>query len=132
MSSNITEAPRRKVSEIKKILNDKVGGISDEFISNNDLKELIKLLKPVSKWDNIKKGGEAALPSGDAFAAFNRICDYLSNLGVYIVSVGELESFVKDVGGHGPEWVNAVLEKHSNLDDAVYNEVKTFVKKLEL
>ena len=130
LSSNITEVPRRKVSELKKMLNDKVDEVSGEFISNADIKELIKLLKPVSKWDNIKKGGEAALPSGDAFSAYNRIRDYLSSLGVYIVSVGELEGFVKDVGGHGPEWVNAVLEKHSNLEDAVYDEVKSFVKKI--
>ena len=45
-----------------------------------------------------------------------------------MVSVGELECFVKEVGGHGPEWANTVLETYPDLDNEVYDEVKKFVK----
>ena len=46
--------------------------------------------------------------------------------------VGELEGFVKEIGGHGPEWVNEVFEKYSNLDDPVYQQAKDFIQGIEL
>ena len=49
-----------------------------------------------------------------------------------MVSVGELECFVKEVGGHGPEWANTVLETYPDLDNEVYDEVKKFVKQILL
>ncbi|MCR6639719.1 MAG: hypothetical protein NVV82_12240 [Sporocytophaga sp.] len=33
-----------------------------------------------------------------------------------ILEVGELESFVKSVGNHGPKWVNEVLAKDLTSD----------------
>ena len=42
--------------------------------------------------------------------------------------VGELECFVKEVGGHGPEWTNSVLETFPDLQDEVYDEIKEFVR----
>jgi len=48
------------------------------------------------------------------------------------VSVGELECFIKEVGDHGPDWTNKVLEKYPDLDDAVYAGIKEFVSSLNL
>jgi len=54
----------------------------------------------------------------------------LNSAGIFIVPVGELECFIKEVGGHGPEWTNTVLEKYPDLDNEVYDEIKSFVKKV--
>ena len=40
----------------------------------------------------------------------------LEEKGFLILEVGELESFVKNVGNHGPKWVNEVLGKDLKLD----------------
>lgn len=50
----------------------------------------------------------------------------------FIVPVGELECFVREVGGHGPEWANTVLERYPNLDDAVYHRITEFIESMEL
>ena len=42
------------------------------------------------------------------------------------------ECFIKEVGGHGPDWVNTVLEKYPNLDDPVYKEISKFVQSINL
>ena len=46
--------------------------------------------------------------------------------------VGELECFIKEVGGHGPEWSNAVLEKYPDLNDEVYAKIRNFIKEMNL
>lgn len=50
----------------------------------------------------IKSAGISAIPAGDASFAFKRLNLTLQLNGIYIVPVGELECFIKDVGGHGP------------------------------
>lgn len=37
-------------------------------------------------------------------------------------------SFVKEVGGEGPEWVNKVLESHTDLSDPAYERIKEFIR----
>ena len=36
--------------------------------------------------------------------------------------------FVKSVGGHGPNWVNKVLEKYPDFNNEIYNDIKDFVR----
>ncbi len=109
---------------------DRVLNASDsQFLSNKELKEINDSIKTISKWYNIKKSGVSSLPAGDATTAFKKLDKVLRNAGIYLVPVGELECFVKEVGGvHGPEWVNSVLEKYPDLEDEVYGEIKDFIK----
>ena len=97
---------------------------------NLSLKEINTIkaeLKTESKWEALKRNGITALPSGDATVAFQRLDQVLRNAGIFIVPVGELECFVKQVGGHGPDWVNKVLETYPDLDNEVYDEIKKFI-----
>ena len=48
------------------------------------------------------------------------------------MTVGELECFVKAVGGHGPEWVNTVLESYPDLDADIYTDARDFISAMEL
>lgn len=90
------------------------------------------LCRTVSKWDNIKHSGEAVIPAGDATNAYKRLKKELVNHKIYLVPVGELEGFVKEVGGHGPNWVNDVLEAYPDLSSDVYNQVKDFIRSIGL
>lgn len=101
-------------------------------LSAKDVSEIRDAVKTVSKWDNIKRCGSAAIPAGDATAAYGRIEEALRRIGIYIVHVGELECFVREVGGHGPEWVNAVLEAYPDLDSGVYSMINNFIKNIGL
>ncbi len=101
-------------------------------LSNSEIISLNEALKTISKWAVLKENGIMALPHGDATIAFGRINRTLQENGIYIVPVGELECFVKEVGGHGPEWVNKVLESYPNLNDTVYNRIKEFISSINL
>ena len=101
-----------------------------EYLSNSEIKEIKASVSVISKWDGIKKGGISALPSGNATLEYKKMDNLLNSAGIFIVPVGELECFIKEVGGHGPEWTNTVLEKYPDLDNEVYDEIKSFVKKV--
>ncbi len=101
-------------------------------LSSNEISKIKEALKTDSKWDGIKRTGFSAIPAGDATCAINRINNKLESAGIFLVPVGELECFIKEVGDHGPSWVNKVLEAYPNLDDPVYNQIQGFVENLGL
>ncbi len=101
-----------------------------EYLSSKEIKEIKESINVVSKWDGIKKGGIAAIPAGNATLEYKKIDELLNLAGIFIVPVGELECFIKEVGGHGPEWTNTVFEKFPDLNNKVYDAIKDFMKKV--
>lgn len=76
--------------------------------------------------------GSAAIPSGDPTNSFKKMDQILREHGIYIVPVGELECFIKEVGEHGPKWVNKVLEQYGDLDHEIYAQITQFVRDMKL
>ncbi|MDP4532520.1 AAA family ATPase [Marinobacter salarius] len=97
-----------------------------EALTRSDVKQIQEVLKRASPWKTIKSAGKSVIPSGGAYAAFEEIIRKFSEVGIHVLEVGELEGFVRDVGGHGPKWVNAVLEQYS-LEDQVLQQARDFV-----
>ncbi len=62
------------------------------------------------------------MPAGDASSSYHKLNKKLEEVGIFMVQEGELESFVKQVGGHGPDWTNTVLETYPDLEDDVYKK----------
>ena len=101
-------------------------------LTSSEIKEIRDVISTTSKWTPIKNGGVSALPAGDATQAFGNIDSKLRQQGMYIVPVGELECFIKEIGGHGPDWVNKVLETYPNLEDATYTTIREFISSMNL
>ena len=80
----------------------------------------------------IKKSGIRALPNGDAQEAIDSLNTALQQAGIHIPLVGELENFIPKVGGLGPSWVEDVLDKYPDLNDGVYEDVKQFIKTMNI
>lgn len=129
---NNLHSPKERIKRVdaKTIINTILDKHKDIYVSNNDLSEIEGAIKTISKWTPLKKGGISVLPSGNATNSFKHIDQILQDNGFYIVPVGELECFIKEVGGHGPDWVNTVLEKHPDLNDVVYDKIKSFISNL--
>ena len=103
-----------------------------KFLSNSEIDKIKDSIRVTSKWETLKKGGVTAIPSGDATKSFETINKKLKKYGIYIVTEGELENFIKAIGGHGPDWVNKVLEAYPNLNDDIYSDLRKFVIELDL
>ena len=113
-------------SELKNIL----GNGSNEILNKDELKAISELGKTTSKWDTLKKFGTAGAPPGDGSAALGRIMSNLKELGIYLVPVGELENFVKDIGDHGPAWVEKVLESYPDFSAEVFAGIRDFMSEV--
>lgn len=118
--------------DAKTSINRIIDGSQKQDLSNREIKEIRTVISTISKWDTIKSGGKSALPAGDATSSFRRLNETLQSNGIYIVPVGELECFIRDVGGHGPEWVNKVLETYPCINNPVYDQIREFMGILNL
>ena len=127
-------SPKEKINrnDAKTTINRVLDASENRELSNCEIKDIRSAISTISKWDALKASGISAIPSGDATVAFKKLEQILRKNGIYIVPVGELEGFVKEVGGHGPDWVNKVLEKYPDLNTEVYAQVKQFISEMNL
>jgi len=86
-------------------------------------------LKKASAWSEAKRSGKTFIPSGEATTAYFKLVADLKAVGLYVLDVGELESFCKSIGGHGPDWVVQVLEKDL-LQDSELQSARDFASEL--
>lgn len=84
--------------------------VNQRHLPKSAVKEIQQALSASSPWANAKKGGVSFVPSGQATKAFKQLAEMLEAKGLFVVKVGELEAFVRSASGHGPEWVNEVLQ----------------------
>ena len=127
-------SPKEKINrnDAKTTINRVLDVSSNSELSNREIKEIRTAISTISKWDALKASGIPAIPAGDATVAFRRMEQILRENGIYVVPVGELEGFVKEVGGHGPDWVNQVLERYPDLSAEVYAQVRQFISEMNL
>ena len=103
---------------------------TDRCVSDEDIKQIRSLLKSNSPWNEVKENGKSAIPSGDASERYEQLDSILKMNSIFLVPVGELECFIKSVGGHGPNWVTNVIEKYPDVNDSVYKSIKEFVSEV--
>jgi predicted ATP-dependent endonuclease of OLD family len=113
--------------DTRRFVNNLLDQSTTAHLTKKELEEIATQLKTTTKWSLVKSMGFSAIPSGDATTSFNSLNSKLKELGIYIVPYGALEQFVKDVSDHGPEWVNGVLEAHTDFDDDIYKSIREFV-----
>lgn len=127
-------SPKENVDRetVRSIINQILNGATRKDLSNKEIEDIREAISTISKWKALKASGISALPPGDATASFRKIDKLLKENGLYIVPVGELECFIKEVGGHGPEWVNNVLARYTDFDDEAYKSIKEFITAMSL
>ena len=88
------------------------------------------IFREASQWGAVKKGGEAALPAGQATQQFQELRSVCKAMGLWIVPVGELEGFCKSIGGHGPSWVQQVIEQRNLSNDPELENARQFMREI--
>lgn len=105
--------------------------ISTPQMSQDDIETVKSKLKASTAWSKVKEVGKNFF-SGDAYSKLDELMTTCKSKGLYIVPVGELESFYKPLASksnHGTKWVNAVMQKDF-ANDPELSEARTFVKEI--
>lgn len=83
-----------------------------------------------SSWSVMKQSGRSGLPAGEATTNFDNLSRLCSEHGLWIVPVGEVEGFCRTIGGHGPKFVEKVLEERVLETDEELKAAREFVEKI--
>lgn len=118
--------PELEADKLKEEINSVFDSFSDKIMPEQKIKSIQSLLKKSSPWSQAKSSGKAYLPPGDATLAFKRTQDAFKAKNVFILELGEIEAFDKNISGHGPKWVNQVLEKDI-ISNPELEEARKFV-----
>ena len=102
--------------DLKKEIENILNTTSERIFPKEKISEIKKALKKSSAWAEAKEVGKAYIPSGNATQAYERVQLKFKEKGLFILEIGELESFVRSIGNHGPKWVNEVLTKNLKTD----------------
>jgi hypothetical protein len=117
--------PELGKDELKERIDSIIKSVDTVSFPQDKIDEIQKVLKKVSPWATAKEGGKSFIPSGNSTTAFERIQKIFKEKGLFIVEVGELESFVKSLGNHEPKWLTEVLLK--NLENPEFDSAKEFI-----
>ena len=145
IDSDFTSNYKRLVSGVESLkkniswpeLEDKIKWFQEKFkgkdlLNSKEIKEIRSITTTESPWAQIKRSGFTAIPGGQPSQAADSLNGLLMKAGIFIVPVGELEGFAKTIEGHGPSWVETLLERHPNLSDPIYTTVRDFIKELKI
>jgi predicted ATPase len=99
-------------------------GPCERIVPKEKVSEIEQVLRKASAWSHAKEVGKSFIPNGDPSQAYERVQTQLREKGLHVVEIGQLESFCKSVPGHGPKWVNGVLEKDLKSETELENARK--------
>ncbi|MGH8362770.1 MAG: ATP-dependent nuclease, partial [Gammaproteobacteria bacterium] len=114
---------------VKKSISEILTGVTTPNFQLESKSVINKVLRKSSPWAHAKSIGKAFVPSGDSTQTCNRLLAKLREIGIFVVEVGELEGFFREVGSHGPSWVNEVLKRNLLMEPKL-EDARTFVKAL--
>jgi len=120
--------PEFLTTDVKKEFDEIISSTKEKIFPKEKINAIQKILKKASAWSEAKEVGKAFIPSGNASQAFDRIQIKFEEKGLLVLEVGELESFVKSLGNHGPKWVSEVLTKDLKMDKEL-DAARQFVTK---
>ena len=83
-----------------------------------------------SRWEFVKTTGQAAIPPGSTTRQFQELQQLCSQIGLWIVHVGQLEGFCRSFPEHGPRWVQNVLDQRDLAEDPELKEAREFMRKI--
>lgn len=124
--------PPLNADQVVRLINDALKGVGGTAPFGKDKEREIKaIFKTLSSWDDVKRAGRAALPGGQTTQQFDDVAAKCAEVGLWLVPVGELEGFCRSIdGGHGPGFVEKVLEERNLENDPELEEARRFMTSL--
>ena len=121
--------PERDTSQVRDEIRKTLDSVNSPVFPDVEAKRIQDVLKKVSPWEEAKRVGLGAVPSGQERRVAEQLLEDLKRIGLFVVDCGELESFDPTIGGHGNLWVAEVLRKDLK-EDARLENARRFVREL--
>lgn len=113
----------KSAPEIKSEIISMLNSATPEDLPKGDV---IEAMKQSKAWSEVKRFGARAIPNGDAQRDFASLRDKLTQIGIFLIPVGEIENFCPDIGSHGPKFVTKLLSTVP-LSDSRLSDLHAFV-----
>lgn len=105
-------------------------GIEWETNLSEDMKQIYDTMNSIpNSWKTIKTIGKAGF-SGNAPAAYEKVETVCTKNGLFVVPVGEMESFDKTVNKEKKEWVYEIIENRDLACDSKLENVRQFIQQV--
>jgi energy-coupling factor transporter ATP-binding protein EcfA2 len=121
--------PELNTQEVSENIRSLLSNITDTIFPARAKDEIQAVLRRSSPWSTAKTVGKPFIPSGQPAQACERLLQACRNAGLHIVEGGESENFSRLDGGHGPKWVNTVLQRDLARDPEL-TVAREFVRQL--
>ena len=118
----------RTGADVLKEISAELADVMETVVSPTKMRNIRKSLESRTVWDQLKTTGVTGVGAGNPRSACESILKYLSTIGIHVVPCGELECFVPTVGGHGPDWLHAVIEQCPETANTMYDQAKAFIR----
>lgn len=118
----------KTIPEIKTSITTLLQNAAESDLPKSDIYAEIKQTKP---WKKLKSYGAIGLPSGQVQKDYETLRDKLERIGIYLVPVGEVENFCREIGLHGPKFVTKLLSEKSLADESLA-DLRVFVEKVHI
>ena len=125
-------SPPINATQLKHMILNELENVSGNAKFPKEIERNIKnIFRTVSPWDNVKHAGRSALRGSATINQFDYLSEKCAEKGLWIVPVGELESFCRSIDArHGPSFVEKVLEERNLETDPELSEARNFVSKI--
>lgn len=124
-----SQRPQLDAEEARKEILQIFDRIKTPQMSKEDIDAVKKKLKASSAWGKVKEVGKSFF-KGDPYTKLDNLLNKCKEKGLFIVPVGELESFYKpEANKHGSAWVNAVMPLDL-ANEKELEEARTFVNEI--
>lgn len=123
--------PPLGAEQVKSLILQQLEGVGGTEGFPKQIEQQIKrIFSTQSPWDTIKQAGRSGLRGAQAIQHFDDVVEKCAEVGLWLVPVGEAEGFCRSVEGHGPAFVEKLLELHDLEHNRELEEVRTFMKKI--
>jgi energy-coupling factor transporter ATP-binding protein EcfA2 len=97
------------IEELLRALKEKCGTDAKQRLDQELSKQLSDIVQYPKPWADAKRSGKAVIPSGQESIALEKLLERFKSIGIHVVPLGEVECWIRTVGGKGMAWLTQVF-----------------------
>jgi hypothetical protein len=120
------------LADVRDAVDGSLSRVDGTRLTRQSADDIKRAMKFTDGWDEAKRSGVDAITGEQQHAAVLRLIDSLKSVGLFVVPVGELESWSKQAGTNKTEWPAKALALDAHKDARVQSFVADITQHLEV